>query len=64
MSVLPLLVMAIFARELSVLAKELEIDKQIDFYGHVSLERKIELLNNMWLAVNPSPKEGWGFNGY
>ena len=49
-----------FRRELSVLAKELEIDKQIDFYGHVSLERKIELLNNMWLAVNPSPKEGWG----
>ncbi len=42
------------------LAMSLGIDKNVDFVGHVSHEDKVKLLNRLWLAVNPSPKEGWG----
>lgn len=42
------------------LAQQLGIADGIEFAGHVSAEDKVRLLNTMWLAVNPSPKEGWG----
>ena len=30
------------------------------FTGQVSHEEKVHWLNRAWVAVNPSPKEGWG----
>jgi glycosyltransferase involved in cell wall biosynthesis len=33
---------------------------RVTFTGQVSQEEKIRYLNQLWLAVNPSPKEGWG----
>ena len=41
-------------------ATELKIQDRVSFTGFVSHEEKVKLLNKMWLAVNPSPKEGWG----
>jgi len=49
-----------YASTLGQLAKTLGIDKNIEFAGHVPHEEKVRLLNKLWLAVNPSPKEGWG----
>ncbi len=49
-----------FRPELEKLATELEISDAIEFTGFVSDERKQELLEELWVVVNPSPKEGWG----
>ncbi|MBC7187646.1 MAG: glycosyltransferase family 4 protein [Calditrichaeota bacterium] len=46
--------------ELQRLAEELRIADRVTFTGAVSEERKAELLNSMWVMVNPSAKEGWG----
>ena len=45
---------------LEQIAGEEKIADKVEFTGFVTHEQKIELLNKMWLAVNPSPKEGWG----
>ena len=39
---------------------ELGIDSAVTFHGHVSEERKHELLSHAWVHVLPSRKEGWG----
>lgn len=46
--------------ELMNLADRLGIATRVEFTGAVSTEVKIQRLQEMWLAVNPSPKEGWG----
>ena len=33
---------------------------RVEFTGFVSEERKVDLLQEMWVKVNPSFKEGWG----
>ena len=42
------------------LAGELGIREAVRFTGQVSHEEKVCWLNRAWVAVNPSPKEGWG----
>ncbi|MFH5228716.1 glycosyltransferase family 4 protein [Antrihabitans spumae] len=39
---------------------ELGIEDRVTFHGHVSEERKHELLSSAWVHVLPSRKEGWG----
>jgi glycosyltransferase involved in cell wall biosynthesis len=46
--------------ELQQLAHLLAVDKNIEFTGHVSQEDKVRLINESWIVVNPSSKEGWG----
>jgi len=36
------------------------LNERIHFTGAVKNQQKIGYLNQMWIAVNPSPKEGWG----
>ncbi len=45
---------------LQKLARRLGLEQVIQFTGAINHQEKIEHLNRMWLAVNPSPKEGWG----
>lgn len=40
--------------------RDLGLADRITFTGHVTQEEKNRYLNQLWLAVNPSPKEGWG----
>lgn len=49
-----------FAPELKKLACELELQAFVRFTGQVSHAEKVRHLNASWVAVNPSPKEGWG----
>jgi len=49
-----------YKKNLQDLAYTLGIQEKVHFTGHVSHEEKVKLLNSLWLAVNPSPKEGWG----
>ncbi len=46
--------------ELARKAELLGVSNKVKFAGYVSHEDKVKLLNRLWLAVNPSPKEGWG----
>jgi len=45
---------------LEALAGELGIGGAVTFTGQVSHEEKVNWLNRAWVAVNHSPKEGWG----
>ncbi len=49
-----------YAPELKKLACELELQAFVRFTGQVSHEEKVRHLNESWVVVNPSPKEGWG----
>ncbi len=49
-----------YRSELERLTRERGLEASVRFTGHVSHEEKIRLLNQMWLVVNPSSKEGWG----
>lgn len=46
--------------ELKKLVAQTKLEQVVTFAGATSHEQKIDYLNQMWLAVNPSPKEGWG----
>ncbi|MBN1466993.1 glycosyltransferase family 4 protein [candidate division KSB1 bacterium] len=46
--------------ELRQLARQLAVDKNVEFTGHVSHAEKVRLINESWIVVNPSSKEGWG----
>ena len=47
-------------RELKRLTKGLKLEKNIKFFGFVSENKKLELLQKSWIFVTPSYKEGWG----
>ncbi|MBN2413669.1 glycosyltransferase family 4 protein [candidate division KSB1 bacterium] len=49
-----------YRKNLEEIAFSLGIRDKVRFTGHVPQEEKVKLLNTLWLAVNPSPKEGWG----
>ena len=40
--------------------KQLGLEGSVEFTGFVSVEKKVELLQRMWLKVTTSSKEGWG----
>jgi len=44
------------------LTKELGISTHVQFEGHVSEQRKAELLQSAWAFISPSEKEGWGIS--
>jgi glycosyltransferase involved in cell wall biosynthesis len=44
---------------LKELTKQLGL-KNVKFFGHVSDEEKIKILQRSWVFVTPSEKEGWG----
>ncbi|MBN1481579.1 glycosyltransferase family 1 protein [candidate division KSB1 bacterium] len=46
--------------ELRAIARSLGVEKQIQFTGHVTQNEKVKLINESWVVVNPSSKEGWG----
>lgn len=46
--------------ELKKLVSKINLEQVVTFTGATYHDKKIEYLNQMWLAVNPSPKEGWG----
>jgi len=46
--------------ELKSLTGQLGLEKNIVFTGHVSHDEKVKLINESWVVVNPSSKEGWG----
>jgi glycosyltransferase involved in cell wall biosynthesis len=42
------------------LTRRLNIDDRVQFTGAVGYEERVRFLNQMWVVVQPSPKEGWG----
>lgn len=46
--------------DLRALAHSLAVEKQVHFTGHVTQAEKVKLINESWVVVNPSSKEGWG----
>ncbi|WP_068274623.1 glycosyltransferase family 4 protein [Aldersonia kunmingensis] len=49
-----------WADNLAERARELGIERDVTFHGHVSEDRKHELLSRAWVHALPSRKEGWG----
>jgi glycosyltransferase involved in cell wall biosynthesis len=49
-----------YRRELERLSRSLGIADRVTFHGAVSQLEKVESLNRAQVAVNTSPKEGWG----
>ncbi|MBS1912067.1 MAG: glycosyltransferase family 4 protein [Bacteroidetes bacterium] len=49
-----------FRPALEALARELGVEDATRFTGFVSEEEKLRLLQELWVVVNPSMKEGWG----
>ncbi len=45
--------------DLQNLAREMQIDKQITFWGFVDEKKKFELLSRANILINPSIREGW-----
>lgn len=47
-------------RKLQKLVKSLGIQEYVTFTGYLSEEEKIKLLQQAWIFINPSLREGWG----
>jgi len=45
---------------LKTITRDRGMDKVIEFKGFISEDEKNEILSKSWVAVNTSPKEGWG----
>ncbi len=45
---------------LESIARELALTDRVEFTGFVSEEKKVEMLQRMWVKVTTSSKEGWG----
>jgi glycosyltransferase involved in cell wall biosynthesis len=45
---------------LEELARSLQVNDAVTFTGYLPLEEKVKLINQMYLVVNTSSKEGWG----
>jgi glycosyltransferase involved in cell wall biosynthesis len=48
--------------ELERLTRGLQLERQVEFAGFVSEQRKRELFRRSWVHVLASPKEGWGIS--
>lgn len=46
--------------DLKDLCKQLKITKSVTFHGKVTEEKKVKLLGQSWIAIQPSMIEGWG----
>nr|MCK4929868.1 glycosyltransferase family 4 protein [Nanoarchaeota archaeon] len=51
-----------YEKNLKWLVKKLDLEKSILFLGFVSEKKKVKLLQQSALLINPSFKEGWGIN--
>ncbi|MCE7935801.1 MAG: glycosyltransferase family 1 protein [Chlorobi bacterium CHB2] len=49
-----------FQPELEALAQQLGVADATRFTGFVTEQEKLRLLQELWVVVNPSQKEGWG----
>lgn len=49
-------------KELKNLVEELNLTSSVRIYGHVSNEKKIKLLQNAWVFITTSEREGWGLS--
>jgi len=49
-----------YLSDLKKLVAKLQLESAVTFTGSTKHQQKIDYLNQMWLSVNPSPKEGWG----
>ncbi|MEY2719217.1 MAG: hypothetical protein RLZZ273_583 [Bacteroidota bacterium] len=47
-------------QRLKAIVRSLGVEASVQFHGYVDDERKISLLSQSWIVVNPSMKEGWG----
>lgn len=47
-------------KRLLKLTKKLDLEKHVNFVGHVTEEEKVALYQKAWVFVNPSLMEGWG----
>ncbi|MBM4178638.1 MAG: glycosyltransferase family 4 protein [Ignavibacteria bacterium] len=47
-------------KRLQHIAVTLGVESAVTFHGFVDDRRKVELLSQSWIVVNPSIKEGWG----
>lgn len=45
---------------LKALARELKIERKVEFWGFVDDKKKFELLTRAHVFINPSVREGWG----
>lgn len=49
-----------YLKQLKLLIKKLQIEKQTTLYGYVNENKKFELLSKAHLLITPSVREGWG----
>ncbi len=49
-----------YRKELEKLIEKLNLNPYVQFMGDTKHEESVQLLNRMWMVVNPSSKEGWG----
>lgn len=49
-----------YKNQIIKLVKDLNIQKDVTFFGFISQEKKFELLARAHVLINPSVKEGWG----
>lgn len=50
----------LYLKKLKSMAKELDVEKKIKFWGFVMERKKFELLARAHILINPSIREGWG----
>jgi len=48
--------------DIKKLVRKLNLPKNVKFFGHVSENKKIQLLQKSWLFVSPSIREGWNLS--
>jgi glycosyltransferase involved in cell wall biosynthesis len=49
-----------YRKDLEKKAFQLGINNRIQFTGLIDHKEKVDILNQTWVVINPSPKEGWG----
>jgi glycosyltransferase involved in cell wall biosynthesis len=48
--------------KLKQLVKKIGLEKYVKFYGYVTERKKIKLIQDAWVLVSPSIREGWGLS--
>lgn len=51
-----------YLEPLRKMARDLEVEKHVEFTGRISHEHKIQLMQQADVLIYPSPKEGWGLS--